>query len=126
MTLRNTATAGEIETLASGEDVARQLAFGQFELDLDAHRFTRCGTDVVMQPLTLALLAYLVENRGRIVSRDELLTEVWNGAHVCESAIMQAVCGLRRTLGDDPRRQAFIQTVRGRGYRFTGGVVRSV
>ena len=104
-------------------DGRRIASFGEFELDLDSKRLTRAGRSCILQPLQLALLVHLVENRGSLVSREELLQEVWGGVHVCESAIMQAVSGLRRALGDDPRRQAFVKTVRGRGYCFARGIV---
>jgi DNA-binding winged helix-turn-helix (wHTH) protein len=104
-------------------DERRIASFGEFELDLDSKRLLRSGRSYTLQPLQLALLVHLVENRGSLVSQEELLQEVWGGVHVCESAIMQAVSGLRRALGDDPRRQAFVQTVRGRGYCFVRGIV---
>jgi DNA-binding winged helix-turn-helix (wHTH) protein len=105
--------------LPTGE--ARIASFGDFELDLAARQLSRAGCRCTLQPLQLALLVHLVENRDRLVTREELLRDVWGGVHVCESAIMQAVSGLRRALGDDPRRQAFVQTVRGQGYRFARG-----
>ena len=101
----------------------RLASFGEFDLDLDSRQLVRAGRRFTLQPLQLALLVHLVEHRERLVTRDELLRDVWGGVHVCESAIMQAVSGLRRALGDDPRRQAFVQTVRGQGYRFARGVV---
>ena len=99
----------------------RIATFGEFELDLESRRLARAGTRITLQPLQLALLVHLVENCDRLVTREELLRDVWGGVHVCESAVMQAVSGVRRALGDDPKRQAFVQTVRGRGYRFARG-----
>ncbi|MGI9590562.1 MAG: winged helix-turn-helix domain-containing protein [Myxococcota bacterium] len=102
---------------------SRIATFGEFELDLDKRQLLRAGNRFTLQPLQLALLVHLVENRERLISREELLREVWGGVHVCESAIMQAVSGLRRALGDDPKHQTFVQTIRGQGYRFARGVV---
>ena len=102
---------------------SRIASFGDFELDLDTRQLLRAGQRYTLQPLQLALLVHLVENRERLISREELLREVWGGVHVCESAIMQAVSGLRRALGDDPKRQTYVQTIRGQGYRFARGVV---
>jgi len=113
-----TETAAPLPTGEAG--IAR---FGDYELDLEARHLSRAGCRYTLQPLQLALLVHLVENRERLVSREELLRDVWGGVHVCESAIMQAVSGLRRALGDDPKRQAFVQTIRGQGYRFARGVV---
>lgn len=107
--------------LPTGE--RRIAGFGEFELDLAAKQLRRAGSRFTLQPLPMALLVYLVENHDRLVTRDELLRDVWGGVHVCESAIMQAVSGLRRALGDDPKRQAYVQTIRGQGYRFARGVV---
>ena len=101
----------------------RIAKFGEFVLDLERRVLMRAGVRQTLQTLPLGLLIHLVENHERLVTRDELLRDVWGGVHVCESAIMQAVSGLRRALGDDPRQQAFVQTVRGRGYRFARGSV---
>ena len=69
---------------------SRIATFGEFELDLDKRQLLRAGSRYTLQPLQLALLVHLVENRERLISREELLRDVWGGVHVCESAIMQA------------------------------------
>ncbi len=99
----------------------RRIAkFAEFELDLASQQLWRSGRRSTLQPLQLALLVHLVENRERVVTREELLREVWGGAHVCGSAITQAVSAVRRALGEDPKQPVFLQTIRGRGYRFAG------
>ncbi|MEM1230898.1 MAG: tetratricopeptide repeat protein [Pseudomonadota bacterium] len=66
------------------------------------------------------VLEYLLSHRDRIVSKDELLSEVWKGQVVSENALTQVITRLRRALGDSSRQAALIQTVRNRGYRYIG------
>ncbi len=120
MTTAMAFTESAVMLPANGDRIAK---FGDFELDLGRRVLRRAGIRQTLQPLPLALLVHLVQHRDRVVTREELLRDVWGGVHVCESAVMQAVSGLRRALGDDPRRQAFVQTVRGRGYCFARGTV---
>ncbi|MEM9598373.1 MAG: winged helix-turn-helix domain-containing protein, partial [Acidobacteriota bacterium] len=69
------------------------------------------------------LLVYLSTHAGRVVPRDELLREVWNGAFVQEAALSRGVSELRRRLGDDPKQPRLIETVPKRGYRCIGRVM---
>lgn len=79
---------------------------------------------VPLQRRPFDLLLYLVAHRDRVVSRDELLSEVWGGLAVVDGAISTAVYEARAALGDDERRgpERWIQTVRGRGFRYRGPV----
>jgi DNA-binding winged helix-turn-helix (wHTH) protein/tetratricopeptide (TPR) repeat protein len=96
--------------------------FDDFQLDPARFRLLRDGAEVPLEPRALDLLVFLVENRGRVVTRQELRDEVWEGQHVEDGALSQAVHSLRAALGDDPREPRFVLTVRGRGYRFAGEV----
>jgi TolB-like protein/DNA-binding winged helix-turn-helix (wHTH) protein/Tfp pilus assembly protein PilF len=72
------------------------------------------------------VLIHLAANRGRVVSKEELLTVVWGGAFVEEGALAQAIHSLRKALGDDARQSRFIQTVPKRGYRLVAEGVAEV
>jgi DNA-binding winged helix-turn-helix (wHTH) protein len=82
----------------------------------------RDGDPVEIHATPLRLLAYLVENRDRTVSKHELLDGVWPDAYVSENALTSALCEIRHALGDDGVRQRMIRTERGRGYRFVASV----
>ena len=100
----------------------KRFAFDGFVLDLTAGDLRRGDTPLEPRPQIYALLAHLVVNRGRLVSKEELIDTVWNGAHVTDSSVNRAVAELRDLLDDDPREPRRIQTVPRRGYRFIGDV----
>jgi Tol biopolymer transport system component/DNA-binding winged helix-turn-helix (wHTH) protein len=77
---------------------------------------------VQLEPKTLKLLLFLIENRGRLVEKEEMLERIWNGVHVTENALVREIAKLRKSLGDDPRTPKYIQTVHTRGYRFVAEV----
>jgi TolB-like protein/Flp pilus assembly protein TadD len=92
--------------------------FGTFELDLAAVELRAGGKPVSLEPQVFALLALLVENGERLVSKEELVEKVWDGRPVSDSAIASRVKSARAALGDDGDSQKFIKTIHGRGYRF--------
>lgn len=94
--------------------------FDGFELDTDRFEMRRGGQPVPLEPQVFALIAFLVSNRERMVSREELIEKVWNGRVVSESAISSRIKKARKALGDDGRSQRLIHTVHGRGFRFVG------
>jgi TolB-like protein/Tfp pilus assembly protein PilF len=94
--------------------------FEEFELDTDRFEMRRGGQPVPLEPQVFALIAFLVSNRERMVSREELIEKVWKGRVVSESAISSRIKKARKALGDDGRSQQFIHTVHGRGFRFVG------
>lgn len=101
-----------------------RVRLGDFELDPAGYALTRRGRPIKLERIPMELLLLLVERRDQLVTRAEIADKLW-GSEVfldVESSINTAVLKLRRALRDDPRRPAFIQTVSGRGYRFTGPV----
>jgi Tol biopolymer transport system component/DNA-binding winged helix-turn-helix (wHTH) protein len=92
--------------------------FEQFELDLRAARLFHARRPVPLAPRELRLLAFLIQNRGRLVDKTELHQEVWEGAVVTDSALSRSIARLRQALGDDPEAPRFIETAHGLGYRF--------
>jgi DNA-binding winged helix-turn-helix (wHTH) protein/Tfp pilus assembly protein PilF len=101
-----------------------QFDFGPFRLDAANHELLREGRPVTLKPKALDLLRYLVENSGRVLSRDELLTKVWNGAVIEDASLSQNVYELRKVLGDQAGASRYIQNVPKRGYRFVADVQR--
>jgi TolB-like protein/DNA-binding winged helix-turn-helix (wHTH) protein len=71
-----------------------------------------------LEPQVFALLALLVENRERLVSKDEIIEKVWDGRIVSDTAVTSRVKSARHALGDDGKAQRFIRTIHGQGYRF--------
>ena len=92
--------------------------FGHFELDLAAVELRSRGKAVSLEPQVFALLALLVENRERLVSKDEIVEKVWDGRVVSDAAVASRVKSARQALGDDGKSQQFIRTIHGQGYRF--------
>jgi TolB-like protein len=96
--------------------------FGAFELDLAAVELRVRGKALSLEPQVFGLLALLVENRERLVSKDEIVEKVWDGRVVSDAAIASRVKSARHALGDDGRAQRFIKTLHGQGYRFVAEV----
>jgi len=92
--------------------------FAEFELDLAKVELRAAGRAVSLEPQVFALLALLVGNGERMVSRGEITEKVWDGRIVSEAALASRVKSARQALGDDGRSQRFIRTVHGQGYRF--------
>jgi pimeloyl-ACP methyl ester carboxylesterase/DNA-binding winged helix-turn-helix (wHTH) protein len=96
--------------------------FGEFELDQDRFELRRNGEPVLVEPQVFDVLVHLLSNRDRLVTKDELLDEVWGTRFVTESSLTTRIKAARRAVGDDGQRQAVIRTVHGRGYRFVADV----
>jgi len=96
--------------------------FGAFELDLPKAELRAHGELCPLEPQVFALLAFLVEHRERLVSKDEILEKVWDGRVVSDSAIASRVKSARKALGDDGKTQRFIKTLHGQGFRFVAEV----
>lgn len=103
-----------------------KLRLGEYLLDPLAHRLERRGRSLLLQPVQLDLLLYLVLHRERVVSRDEIFDRVWQGVLVSDGALSTAVHGIRSALGESERSrdERWIETIRGRGYRYRGPVER--
>jgi DNA-binding winged helix-turn-helix (wHTH) protein/predicted ATPase len=95
-------------------------AFDGYELDLARYELRRDGDVVPVEPQVFDVLVYLVEHRDRLVTKEELLDNVWGDRFVSESALTSRIKAARRAIGDDGSRQRLIRTAHGRGYRFVG------
>ncbi len=98
------------------------LLFRDYELDLGVQELRRAGEIVHVEPQVFDLLVYLVRNRERVVSKDELLDAIWEGRIVSEAALSSRINAARRAIGDTGNDQALIRTVHKRGFRFVGEV----
>ena len=96
--------------------------FGTFEIDTAAQELRRAASVLPVEPQVFALLVHLVENRDRVVSRDDILDAVWRGRIVSEAALSSRVKAARQAVGDDGKSQRLIKTVHKRGFRFVGDV----
>jgi TolB-like protein/DNA-binding winged helix-turn-helix (wHTH) protein len=92
------------------------MRFSSYLLDLDRGCLLRNGGEISLRPKTYAVLLHLVNNEGRLVSKEELFAAVWPNVAVTDDALVQSIAELRRAFGEDGAR--FIRTVPRRGYRF--------
>lgn len=100
----------------------KQLTFGPFRVDPRQQVIYRGPTQLPLGARSLRLLAHLVRNSGRLVTKQELLEAVWPDAHVSEAVIKKSVAEIRRILGDPAESPQFIVNERGVGYRFIGAI----
>ena len=99
----------------------RVLSFGGFRVDVDERMLLdENDSTVPLTPKAFDTLLFLVENNGRVVTRDELMTQVWPDSFVEENNLAQNISTLRKVLG--PAGATLIQTVPKRGYRFVADV----
>jgi adenylate cyclase len=105
---------------SSAQLAAGRLRFDRYVLDLDRGCLLLDGREITLRPKTFAVLRYLVENAGRLVSKDELFAAVWPKLAVTDDVLVQSIGDLRRELGDDGPR--LIKTIPRRGYRFESAV----
>jgi TolB-like protein len=96
------------------------LTFEGYRLDLARRELSLAGAVIATTPKVFDLLAYLVQNRGRVVSRDDLLGAVWQGRIVSESTMASHINAVRRAVGDTGSRQRLVRTVARKGFRFVG------
>jgi predicted ATPase/DNA-binding winged helix-turn-helix (wHTH) protein len=101
---------------------ARLKEFASFRLDTSKECLWREGEEIALPPKPFAVLRYLVENPGRLITHDELLDALWPETYVQPQVLRTYMLELRRILGDDTAQPRFIQTMPKRGYRFIAPV----
>lgn len=99
-----------------------RIQFGDCTLDVDRRELQRDNDRLILEPMTLDLLQFLIANRQRVVSRDEIIAYVWSGRFVSDSTISSGMTAVRQAIGDSGRKQALIRTYSRRSYRFVGEV----
>lgn len=99
-----------------------RFLFENFALDADRRELLHGSLPTPIEPQVFDLLEYLIRNRNRVVSKDDLLAAVWHGRIVSDSTLASRINAARRAIRDDGKRQRLIRTMIGRGVRFTGMV----
>ena len=92
--------------------------FESFVFDPETAGLLHSGRPVALEPQVFSLLKYLIENRARIVSKDELIEEIWEGRVVSDAALNTRIRAVRKALGDDRAKQKFLRTYPKRGFQF--------
>ncbi len=96
-----------------------EAVFGVCSVNFDTHEVLVCGEPVRMTPKELRLLRYFLENEGRVISRNELLAEVWEmSGNLQTRAVDQFIARLRKIIEPDPANPVHLLTIRDAGYRF--------
>src|SRR5579862_766609 len=99
-----------------------QFRFSNHTLDIDRRELLRDRDAVAVEPQVFDLLVYLVENRDRVVSKDDLIASVWCGRIVSDSTLTSRINAARRAVGDTGQAQRLIRTIARKGFRFVGDV----
>ncbi len=99
--------------------------FDAFELDERLYTLRRLGEPLKLEPKVLDVLAYLIRQRDRVVTKDELIEHVWPGQVISDAALTHCLAKARKAVDDDGGRQHVIRTQHGRGYRFIATVTVS-
>jgi DNA-binding response OmpR family regulator len=95
--------------------------FGDLTIDQERHEVALLGQPIGMTALEYALLTTLAAHPGRVFTRDQLLEQVWGTDYFGDDHVVDVhIANLRKKLGDEPSAPAYIETVRGAGYRFAG------
>jgi TolB-like protein len=97
-------------------------AFGDCDLDLERRELRRGGALAHTRTKVFNVLVFLLENRDRVITRDELLNHSWPGLTVSDATLSSCILSVRRAIGDDGRDPKLIKTLRGQGFRFIGDV----
>jgi TolB-like protein len=99
-----------------------QFLFGDHALDTDRRELRSGAEQISIGPQVFDLLVYLLKNRERVVSKDELFEAIWNGRIVSESTLTTHINAVRKAIGDTGEAQSLVRTVPRKGFRFVGEV----
>lgn len=97
-----------------------RIDLGAVTIDDASRELTRAGAPAHVEPQVFDLIIYLVRNRDRVVSKDELVDEIWAGRAISDATLASCVKSARRALGDDGQAQSMIRTLQRRGFRYVG------
>ncbi|HXG68307.1 MAG TPA: winged helix-turn-helix domain-containing protein, partial [Blastocatellia bacterium] len=100
----------------------KQITFPPFRLDAVNQCLWRSGQAIPLRPKTFAVLHYLLERPGQLVTKNELLDALWPDTSVTDAVLKVCIREIREALGDDPTAPQFIETAHRRGYRFIGRI----
>src|SRR5436309_13478154 len=96
--------------------------FGDCEIDVERRELKRANAPVHVEPQVFDLLDYLVRNRDRVVSKDDLIASVWGGRIVSDSTLTSRINDARKAIGDSGEEQKLIRTLARKGRSFVGDV----
>ena len=99
-----------------------RYCFEEFAFDIDRRELHRGAEVVSITPQVFDLLEYLIRNRERVVSKDDLINAVWNGRIVSDAALTTRLNAVRAAIGDTGEEQRLIKTLPRKGFRFVGQV----
>lgn len=102
----------------SGSASSAIVAFGPFRFDRTNRLLARGAEEIPLPPRVVGVLEYLIDRAGKVVPKEALIREVWQGSHVTDTSPAEAVSILRQALGDDAQTPRYVQTIHRRGYRF--------
>ena len=100
----------------------QRIVFDRFSLDLINESLWKGSEEIKLRPKAFALLNYLIQNSGKLITKDELLNAIWPETFVGDAVLKVTVGQLREALEDDPKTPRFIETSHRRGYRFIGQI----
>lgn len=95
-----------------------RYVFSDYVFDIDTHTLTKGGVEKGIEPKVFDLLHLLLRNSGKLVTRDQMVDEIWQGRIVSESSISACIAAVRRAVGDDGKTQSVVRTVPRRGLQF--------
>jgi DNA-binding winged helix-turn-helix (wHTH) protein len=95
---------------------------GACTIDTQTYEVRLGGRPTSVEPQVFDLLLLLVTNRHRVVTKDEIIKQIWNGRIVSEDTLSSRIRAARKAIGDDGKAQRLIQTIQRRGFRFVGSV----
>ena len=103
-----------------------QFVFDRHTLDTGRRELLRAGAAVAMQPQVFDVLVYLLQNRERVVSKEDLIALVWHGRIVSDSTLTSRINAARAAIGDSGKDQKLIRTIPRKGFRFVGAVTEQL
>src|SRR5579859_4172439 len=112
----------EVEQMAVETISPAWIAFGTVEIDTLGHRLFVDGEEVGLERKAFAVLVLLARDPGRVLSRDEILDEVWGHSHVTPGVLSRVIAMLRHALGESGDESRYLHTVHGVGFRLDADV----
>lgn len=104
------------------EEKRVKFQFEDVRVEPSNFKIFKAGRELSLEPKTFRLLLFLIENRTRLIEKNELLDAIWKDTFVTENALTREIAKLRKALGDDSKTPKYIQTVHTQGYRFIAEV----
>lgn len=96
--------------------------FDEFELDIENYELRHNGAAQHVEPKVFDFIHFLIQHTDRVLTREEIIKEIWQGRIISDTTISSCVKSARKALGDNGEHQRYIKTTRGRGFQFVGNV----